>query len=713
MKHAHNVDVDAPGLTRTGLYLNPELSLLAFNHRVAAQATRPEIPLLERLRFLSISVSNLDEFFEVRVAALRQQAVYGVGQPGPDGRTPREALAEIAKDARRLVATQYDILNTQLLPALDEAGIRIVPPDRWTPEQRDWTRAYFEGAVLPILSATALDPQRPFPNIVNKRLNYIVELSGEDAYGRDAEVAIIHVPGPEVLSRVVRLPDMLSDGPWDFVALNALIEVHVDAVFPGMTVHGAHQFRLTRNSDLWVDEEEIDDLLAAIAVELPRRDYGDAVRLEVDRAMPDRLARLLLDEFELGLDELYRTDGPISLHRISSLHGEVGLPQLKFPPFRPSVAPELSGETDPFATLRQRDILLHHPFQRFQPVVELIRRASRDPAVLAIRMTLYRIGHDSPIAEALVSAARRGKDVTAIVELRARFDEENNIDIAQRLKASGANVVYGVVGRKTHAKMLLITRREGDRLRSYAHLSTGNYHTKTTSAYTDVGFLTADEGLTQDVADLFRQLTGLGQLPPPRYLVTAPFALMPHFERLIATEIEAATRGETAWIKARMNSLTDPGIIAALYRASNAGVEIDLVVRGMCSLRPQIPGVSDRIRVRSVVGRFLEHSRVFAFANGGSPSVWLASADWSPRNLHRRIETCFPIRDPALAQQIIDETLDLYLQDDVDAWSLDGDGVWRPSRADEDPSFRAQEALLTRYGAQQSPTEMDTTGRPT
>lgn len=695
----HEPTGDEPGGgARPGLFLNPELSLLAFHERVMLQATRPEIPLLERLRFLTISVTNLDEFFEVRASALRQQAIYGVGYPGADGRTPREVLAEIAVNARRLVDAQYALLNDELLPALRRHGIRVLPPEEWTDAQRAWTRAYFEGAILPILGATALDPARPFPNIVNKRINYIVEVSGRDAFGREADVAIVPVPGPQVLPRVIRMPTGLAEGPWDFVMLSDLIEAHISALFPGMEVLGAHQFRLTRNSDLWVDEEEVDDLLLAIAGELPRRDFGDAVRLEVDEAIPEHLARLLLEEFELNDDDLYRTDGPVNLHRVSALHGEVQLPHLKFPPFLPGLPPRLADGADLLGAMRQGDLLLHHPYQSFQPVIELVQRAARDPGVLAIRMTLYRTGDDSPITEALIEAARRGKDVTAIIELRARFDEENNIDVAQRLKSAGANVAYGVVGRKTHAKLLHITRREGDRLRAYVHLGTGNYHAKTATAYTDMGLLTCDEALAQDVADLFRQLTGLGQLPPPRKLVTAPFAMVDHFEALIDAEIDAARRGEPAWIKARMNSLADPRIISALYRASTAGVEIDLLVRGMCALRPGLPGVSDRIRVRSVVGRFLEHTRVFGFCGGGEGRVWLASADWLPRNLYRRVEVAFPVDDPTLRRRVIEEALDLYLADDVDAWQLDADGRWHPVRGGEaDGAARAQQTLLTRH----------------
>jgi len=690
----------APGHDKSPsqLYLNPELSLLAFQERVLLQATREDVPLLERLRFLSISITNLDEFFEVRVSSIKQQATYGVGSPGPDGLRPREVLTEIARRAHALVDEQYRLLNDVLLPELKHHGIRILDSEEWTPDQKRWVRAHFEGAVLPLLTATALDPAHPFPNVVNKRLNYIVELSGADAFGREADIAIVPIPAPRALARLIRVPDSLTDGhPWVFVLLSAIIESNADLLFPGMEVRGSYQFRLTRNSDLWVDEEEVDDLLHAIAGELPRRNFGDAVRLEVDRWCPEPLARFLLDEFDLTPDELYRTDGPVNLHRVSGLAGEVQLAHLKYPPFVPSTPQRLQNEPDLFAVIRSGDILLHHPYQSFSPVVDLLKRAARDPDVLAIKMTLYRTGEGSPITDALIDAAQRGKDVTVVVELRARFDEENNIDIAQRFMAVGANVAYGVVGRKTHAKMLIITRREGERLRSYVHLGTGNYHTKTASHYTDFGLLTADDGMAADVHDLFRQLTGLGRLPPPRKLVAAPFALSDHMVAQFEAEMAAAKEGREAWIVARMNSLGDPTIIEALYRASRAGVRVDLLVRGICALRPGVPGVSEHIRVRSVVGRFLEHSRVFAFCAGGALKVYMSSADWLTRNLQRRVETCVPIDDPTLKRRVFEEGLEVYFRDDADAWELGQDGVYRRVVPQADPRFSAQAFLLARH----------------
>lgn len=675
-------------------HTTPELSLLAFHERVLEQARRESTPLLERLRFLTISSTNLDEFFEVRVSSLKEQAIYGVGRPGPDGRTPREVLDEIAARARAIVAAQYELLNGVLLPQLRVEGIRVLEPEEWSPDVRAWARAYFEGAVLPLLTATALDPAHPFPNVSNKRLNYIVELEGEDAFGREAEVAIVPIPAPRSLSRIARVPEQLSGGPWDFVTLGSILESNLDLLFPGMGVRGAYQFRLTRNSDLWVDEEEVDDLLHAIAGELPRRNFGDAVRLEVDRWCPERLVQRLLEQFELEPRDLYRTDGPVNLHRVSALHGEVQRADLKYPGFAPVVPARLQNDADPFQAMRAGDLLLHHPYQSFAPIAELIQRAARDPHVLAIKMTLYRTGEESPIAQALLDAAARGKDVTVVVELRARFDEAANIDWAQRFQAAGINVAYGIVGRKTHGKLLVVTRREGERLRSYVHLGTGNYHAKTATAYTDFGLMTADEALAADVHDLFRVMTGVGRLPPPRKLVSAPFALADKLDQWIAAEAEAAREGRPARVRARMNSLGDPGVIEALYKASQAGVRIELLVRGICALRPGVPGLSDNIRVRSVVGRFLEHARIFNFHDGGAERVWLSSADWLTRNLYRRVETCFPIDDPALKARVLEEGLTLHLDDAVDGWELGPDGAWRRPDAG---GGSAQGALLARY----------------
>ena len=682
-----------PELTAPHLYLNPELSLLAFHERVVAQARRPDVPLLERLRFLSISSTNLDEFFEVRVSAIQQQATYGGGYTGPEGRTPKDVLAEIAVRAHAIVDEQYRLLNDVLLPALRAEGVRVLEPEEWSPAQRAWLTTTFEGAVLPLLTATGLDPAHPFPNVVNKRLNYIVELRGEDAFGREAEIAIVPVPGARSLPRIIRLPPSLAGGPWDFVLLSSLIEANMGLLFPGMEVRGSFQFRLTRNSDLWVDEEEVEDLLHAIAGELPRRNFGDAVRLEVDRWCPEALARFLLEQFELTPRELFRTDGAVNLHRVSALHGEVQVPHLKYPPFVPGIPSRLHEAVDPFAAIRAGDLLLHHPFQSFAPVLDLLRRAARDPETRVIKMTLYRTGADSPVAEALLDAAKRGIDVTVVVELRARFDEAANIDWAQRLQAAGASVAYGVVGRKTHAKMLLITRRESDKLRTYLHLGTGNYHSRTVTAYTDFGLLTTDEALCADAHDLFRQLTGLGKLPAPRKLVSAPFHLTDMLLRKIDAEATAAREGRPAWIRARMNALADPTMMTALFKASQAGVQINLLVRGICALRPGIPGVSENIRVRSVVGRFLEHARVFQFCAGGAEQLFLASADWLTRNLQRRVETCFPVEDPLLKARVVDESLSPYFADGVDASELLSDGTYAPPST-SGPS--AQQMLLQR-----------------
>jgi len=684
-----------PPLDAPELHLNRELSLLAFQERVLHQATREDTPLLERLRFLTISTTNLDELFEVRVSSVKQQATYGVGYRGPDGRTARDTLAELAARAQELVRRQYQVLNEVILPELRARGVRILKRAEWTPGQRQWIRAYFHDEVLPILTPTALDPAHPFPNILNKCLNFIVEVRGEDAFGRRGGVAV--VPAPRALPRIIRLPEGIAGGPWDFVLLSSVIHANIHELFPGMTIRGCHQFRVTRNSDLWVDEEEVDDLLHAIAGELPRRNYGDAVRLEVDDTCPQELAVFLLEQFGLEERDLFQVDGPVNLHRMSALHDQVDEPSMKYPPFVPTLPRRLAGEPEIFQVIRTGDVLLHHPFQSFTPVLDLVRQAATDPAVLAVKMTLYRTGADSPVAAALLDAARVGKEVTVVVELRARFDEKANIDLATRFKDAGANVVYGIVGRKTHAKMLLIVRREADGLRRYVHVGTGNYHSSTALAYTDLGLLSADPDLGLDVHHLFLQLTGFGRLAPMKKIIPAPFALLDEMVGLIDAEAEAARTGREARIVAKMNSLNEPAIIRALYRASQAGVRIELIVRGICTLRPGVPGVSDTITVRSVVGRFLEHTRIFFFHAGGERRLFIGSADWMPRNLFRRVECCVPIDNPRLKERVIDEGLSIYLSDETDAWLLDADGRYTPRDGSADTS--AQAALLALHTA--------------
>ncbi len=686
---------DEVDLSDPSLYENRELSLLEFHRRVLAQARDPEVPLLERLRFLAISSTNLDEFCEIRVAGLKQQIAYGVSQSGPDGLSPQETLQRIAQVAHELVAEQYRILNEELLPALAEEGVRVLARREWSPAQAEWIREFFAREVAPILTPIALDPAHPFPRVLNKGLSFAISLEGKDAFGRVSGRAVLQLP--RSLPRVVPLPRDIAGGPYEFVLLSAVVHAHVGELFPGMEVAGCSQFRVTRNSDLWVDEEETENLLQALKGELSSRNYGDPVRLEVVDDMEEDLVEYLLARTRLARPDLYRVHGPVNLHRLSALYDLVDRPALKYKPFVPRVPKRLVRERDSFAALRKGDVLLHHPYDSFAPVVELVRRASTDPRVLAIRQTLYRTEPDSPLVEALLDAARGGKEVTAVVELRARFDEERNIDLATRLQEVGANVVYGVVGHKTHSKMLLIVRREGDRLRRYVHLGTGNYHPRTARAYTDFGLLSCDPDLGRDVEALFRQLTGLGKVPKLRRLVQAPFHLHKFLLARIEEEAERARRGEPARIIAKMNSLADPSLIRALYRASQAGVEIDLVVRGICCLRPGVPGVSERIRVRSIVGRFLEHHRVFWFLAGGEGRCWLSSADWMGRNLFRRVELAFPVEKPKLARRVVREALELPLADNAQAWVLEPDGRYRRlSPAPGEERVASQERLLAR-----------------
>ena len=698
----HPQTTPADDLSDPSLYLNRELSLLEFHQRVLEQARDPTTPLLERVRFLSICSTNLDEFFEIRVSGLLQQIAYRLPRQEPDGMTAQETLSRVTEVARKLVTEQYRLLNDVLLPELEREGIRVVKRADWSEDQQRWIKRYFRTEVLPVLTPVGLDPAHPFPRVLNKALNFAVSVEGRDAFGRDSGTAVVQVP--RSLPRLIRLPKRVAGAAHDLVLLSSIIHAHVQDSFPGMTVTGCYQFRVTRNSDLWVDEEDIDDLMRALKGELSTRNYGSAVRLEVVDSCPDEMVKFLLDNFDLTAGHLYRVNGPVNLHRLAALHEQVERPDLKYPPFAPRVPRRLEGGTaDLFEVIRRGDVLLHHPYDTFVPVVDLVRKAAVDPHVLAIKMTLYRTGADSPLVEALIEAARASKEVTAVVELRARFDEAANIGLATRLQQAGAIVSYGVVGYKTHAKMLLIVRREGRRLQRYVHLGTGNYHTITTRSYTDVGLLTCDRALTEDVHRLFLQLTGLGEVVRLRKLVQSPFHLLDALVARIDDERRHAKHGRPARIVARMNSLSEPAIIRALYRASHAGVKIDLIVRGICCLRPGVPGVSENIRVRSIVGRFLEHSRVFAFGCDGREVVWCSSADWMQRNLHRRIETCFPIEDGRLARRVKDECLDTYLADDTQAWVLQADGSYRRLRPNKPVGTPAQVVLLERLCGQQMP----------
>jgi polyphosphate kinase len=675
------------------LYVNRELSLLEFIARVLDQAKDESMPLLERLRFLSISSTNLDEFFEIRVAGLKQQLSYDLPRNEPDGMSAAQTLDAIQARARLLVEEQYRVLNDVLLPALQQQQIHVLKRKDWSERQARWIKRYFRSAVLPVLSPIGLDLAHPFPRVQNKSLNFAVSVSGNDAFGRSSGLAIVQVP--RSLPRVLQLPAKLASGPHDFVLLSSIIHEHVAEVFPGMEVRSCDQFRVTRNSDLWVEEEEVDDLMRALKGELSSRNYGDSVRLEVADTCLDEIADRLLALLQLGRHDLYRVHGPVNLHRLSAIYDRTVRPDLKFKPFLPGLPGRLEGKSDMFAALREGDVLLHHPYQSFGPVLELLRQAASDPGVLAIKQTLYRTETDSQVVAALIEAARAGKEVTVVIELRARFDEAVNIDLATRLQQAGANVAYGVVGFKTHAKMLLIVRREARRLRRYAHLGTGNYHGGTTRVYTDIGFLTADPVICEDLHQLFVQLTGLGNVRPTQRLLQAPFTLRDALCGLIERETHHARAGRRARIVAKMNSLSDPGVIRALYEANQAGVEVDLIVRGLCCLRPGVPGVSERIRVRSIVGRFLEHSRIFYFHAGGRDLVYCSSADWMQRNLYRRVEACFPIADRELAGQLR-EVLAVYLADNVQAWECRPDGSYARLDHGTQPPVKAQELLLER-----------------
>ena len=694
--------VDTPSLDNPDLYVNRELSQLAFNRRVFEQARDPATPLLERLRFLCISCSNLDEFFEVRVAGILHQIQYGAAYGTADGLAPSEVLSRISADAHTLVGEQYELLNGTILPALASEGIRFLRRGEWSDAQDRWITRYFTEQLLPIVTPIRLDPVHPFPSILNKSLNFIVSLTGEDAFGQAGGMAVVQAP--RALPRLIRLPAEVGDAENDFVFLSSIIHARVGDLFPGMELTACHQFRVTRNSELFVDAEDVDDLMRALVGELPSRRYGAEVRLEVADNCPDEMVDYLVRQFGLSGEMVFRVNGPVNLHRLMALPDLVERPDLKYPPFTPGFPARVGPPTRIFEAIAAGDVLLHHPFQSFAPVLEFVQQAAADPDVLAIKQTLYRTGSESSLVDALVAAARAGKEVTVCVELRARFDEEANISLAEELQEAGAHVVYGVVGYKTHAKMLLVVRREGEKLRRYVHLGTGNYHARTTRAYTDFGLLTADPEIGQDVHEVFMQLTGLGRASRLTRLLQSPFTLHDRMLEYIDEEARRAADGKPARIIAKMNALIEPKIIRALYRASQAGVEIDLIVRGACALRPGIPAVSENIRVRSIIGRFLEHTRVFCFENGGAPRLFCASADWMNRNLFQRVETCFPILDDALRARVVEEGLMTYLDDNTHAWRLDPDGLYHRAEHGGETAVSAQHTLLEKLSESPGPT---------
>ena len=686
-----NAESPMTSLRDSSLYANRELSQLDFNFRVLAQAQDASVPLLERLRFLCISCTNLDEFFEIRGGSVRHAMEFG-GPPSPDGLSPATLLNRIHDRAAELVQAQYRCFYEELKPALAEQGIRLLQREQWSPEQTAWLREHFRNEIMPVLSPLGLDTAHPFPKILNKSLNVVVLLEGRDAFGREGRMAIVRAP--RSLPRIIRMPDGDGDGDalHDFVFLSSVLSAFVHELFPGMQVNGAYQFRVTRNSELIVDEDDVDNLALALRDELLGRGYLRAVRLEIDEHCPPDIVRELLANFELPANAVYKINGPVNLSRVVQVYDLVHRHDLKFRAFQPHLLRDVDAM---FENIRQGDVLLHHPYDAFAPVLELIRQAAEDPNVLAIKQTLYRAGKDSAIVEHLIQAARNGKDVTVVVELRARFDEEANLGLADRLQDAGVQVVYGVVGYKTHAKMLLIVRREGRQLRRYVHLGTGNYHSGTARAYTDFSLMTANAEIGNDVHLIFQQLSGLAAPLKLKHLLQAPFTLHSGVLERIEREAGHARAGKPARIVAKMNALNEAQVIRALYAASQAGVKIDLVVRGACTLLPGIPGVSDNIRVRSIVGRFLEHHRVWWFGNDEAPELYCSSADWLERNLLRRVETAFPILDAACAQRVRREGLLNYLDDNQNAWELGADGGYRKIvPADGEAPFSAQLSLL-------------------
>jgi polyphosphate kinase len=678
-------------------FLPRELALLAFNERVLAQAEDRRVPVLERLRFLCILSSNLDEFFEIRVAELKERLRLGTDIEIPGETLPTEAFPQISERAHALVAQQYRLLNKEIFPRLADEAVRFLAEQDWTKEQRSWLHNYFMREMIPLLTPIGLDPSHPFPRVLNKSLNFAVQLEGRDAFGRNSGTAIVQAP--RALPRVVQLPKTIAGKGHVFVLLTSILQAFVQALFQGMTVRGSYPFRVTRNSDLFLDEEEIKNLRTALAGELSQRHFGDSVRLEVADNMPAELEQFLLEQFQLTADDLYRVDGPVNLVRLMQIPDMVDAPKLKFPAFVPGIPKQLDKSPDLFRTIRKGDVLLHHPFQSFGPVIDFLEQAVDDPSVVAIKQTVYRTGTDSVLMKYLIDAAKRGKEVTVVVELLARFDEEANLNWAAQLEEVGAHVVYGVVGYKTHAKMSLVVRREEGRLRRYVHLSTGNYHPRTAKLYTDFGLLTADEKICQDVNEVFKQLTGLGRARRLHHLWISPFSLHERILSAIKREANHARTGERAHIIAKMNSLIEPRVIETLYRASQAGVKIDLIVRGVCALRPGIPGLSENIRVRSVIGRFLEHSRIFYFLNRGEENVYLSSADWMGRNFFGRIELCFPVLDRRIKERVIQEGLKPYLSDNSQMWEMDSEGGYRRRKSRGGIPRSAQEHLLAELAA--------------
>lgn len=687
-------------------YINRDLSLLQFHLRVLAQAASPHHPLLERLFFLMIFSSNIDEFFEIRVAGIMQKFSMGDVSTSAHGMRPSELLNEISTITHDAIDEQYRILNEDILPALALEDIRYLKRDELNAEQSAWMKRYFIEQVSPVLTPISIDPAHPFPRLVNKSLNFIATLEGKDAFGRDINLAI--VPAPRSLPRVIRLPDELTGGKEHHVMLSAIIHEHIGDLFPGMSVTGCHQFRLTRNADLDL-ADDVEDIAKALEGELENRRFGDKVRLEVTTDCPVHISDYLLDEFELHDNQLYRVNGPVNLTRLLF---DFNIPALRYQPFTHVVPKEFRREMDKldkatsmFAAMRKSDVLVHHPFHAFSPIINLLWQAASDPKVLAIKQTLYRSGTNSEIVKALAAAARNGKEVTAVIELRARFDEASNIAVANYLQEAGAIVVYGIVGYKTHAKLMLIVRREDDRIRRYVHLGTGNYHAANAKVYTDYGLFSADPDISEDIHKIFQELTGMGKPANLKKLLHAPFTLHEKLMSFIDDEIAHAKAGKRAHIIIKANALTERRLIGKLYDASQAGVKVELILRSMCCLRPQVKGLSENITVRSVIGRFLEHTRIYYFYNNGVERLYCGSADWMDRNLFHRVEVAFPIENKKLFKQVYEDGLLNYLHDNTQAWALNGNGIWQQIQpaAGEAP-HTAQAHLLKTINSVEEPT---------
>lgn len=675
-------------------FLDRDHSIFAFNERVLDWAARKNVPLLERLRFLTIVSSNLDEWFEVRAADHLTGALSGEHK----GPYTAGSFARLSAAAHQLVERQYALYNDDLMPALAKQGIAIVSHGDRTPRQKAWVQEYFEREVRPLLIPVGLDPAHPFPQVANKSLNFIVRLAGKDAFGRENEISIVKVP--RVLPRLILMPAEVAGKRKLLVSLSSVIRAHLDVLFPGREVGQFSQFRVTRHSEVAVGEEEVRNLRTALRLGLHQRHYGQAVRLEVSAGCSDHLSNFLLQQFGLPPEALYRVHGPVNLARLQQMIDEVEDPKLLFPPYTPSYPRDLVPGRSMFEQLKKRDVLIHQPYESFKGVLDFLDEAVHDPKVLAIKQTIYRTGKDPRMIDLLREAVRRGKEVTVVVELKARFDEEANIDGAEALEAVGAQVLYGVVGLKTHAKMLLVTRREGRSLVRYAHLSTGNYNPRTARLYTDISHITADPQITSDVEQLFVHLAGQSRLPKLNHLWIAPF----HLQRRLVERIDlvgaAAAEGKEARIVLKMNALTDEPLMQALVRAGRKGARIDLIVRGACMLPAGVPGLSENIRVRSIIGRFLEHSRVFYFRAAEDEQLYLSSADWMNRNMLRRVELAWPVLDAQLRQRLVDECLVASLHDDRDAWDLQPDGTYRRAKgAETQRSHAVQSALMERYAA--------------